>query len=163
MVPAHWPKGNPQLPGDRRPVHLLNRWRFDLNLIPLPRLGGGLGRGVRFVVSRKARQLRNNPTEAEQKLWSHLRRKQLLGFRFRRQRPIGRYIVDFVCLEVSLIIEVDGGQHAEEIAKDEARTRFLERQGFRVVRFWNNDVLANTEEVLQAIWNELQNSPEDQD
>ena len=74
----------------------------------------------------------------------------------RRQRPIGPYIADFVCLEVSLIIEVDGGQHAEQIKEDEARTRFLEKAGFRVIRFWNNDVLANTDGVLEAIFHELQ-------
>jgi very-short-patch-repair endonuclease len=114
------------------------------------------------VVSKTARHLRKNPTEAEQKLWSRLRRKQLDGYRFRRQRPIGPYIVDFVCLEVSLIIEVDGGQHAEQVTKDEARTRFLEKEGFRVIRFWNNDVLANTDGVLDAIWHDLRNQPRDQ-
>ena len=114
------------------------------------------------MASKTARHLRKNPTEAEQKLWSCLRRQQLLGYRFRRQRPIGPYIVDFVCLEVSLIIEVDGGQHAEQGAKDEARTRFLEKEGFRVIRFWNNDVLANTEGVLEAILHDLQNPPQNQ-
>ena len=84
------------------------------------------------------------------------------GYRFRRQRPIGTFIVDFACLEASLIIEVDGGQHAEQIEKDEARTRFLEKEGFRVVRFWNYDVLANTEGVLEAILHDLQNSPQEQ-
>jgi len=81
------------------------------------------------VVSKTAGHLRKNPTEAEQKLWSHLHRKQLDGYRFRRQRPIGPYIVGFVCLEASLIIEVDHGQHAQQLAKDEARTRVLEREG----------------------------------
>ena len=114
------------------------------------------------MVSKTAIHLRKIPTEAEQKLWSRLRRKQLLGYRFRRQRPIGPYIVDFVCLQVSLIIEVDGGQHAEQIAKDEARTRFLEKEGFRVIRFWNNDVLANTDGVVKSILHDLQNSPQDQ-
>ena len=87
------------------------------------------------MVSKTTRHLRKISTEAEQKLWSRLRRKQLLGYRFRRQRPIGPYIVDFVCLKASLIVEVDGGQHAEQVAKDEARTRFLEKEGFRVIRF----------------------------
>ena len=108
------------------------------------------------MVSKTARHLRKNPTDAEQKLWSRLRRKQLHGYRFRRQRSIGPYIVDFVCLEVSLIIEVDGGQHAEQVAKDEARARFLEKEGYRVIRFWNNDVLANTDGVLEAILHDLQ-------
>ena len=114
------------------------------------------------MVSKIARYLRKHPTEAERKLWSYLRRKQLHGSRFRRQRPIGPYIVDFVCLERSLIIEVDGGQHAEQIAKDEARARFLEQEGFRVMRFWNNDVLANIDGVLQAISHDLQKPPRDQ-
>lgn len=113
------------------------------------------------MVSKTARHLRKNSTEAERKLWSRLRRKQLLGYRFRRQRPIGPYIVDFVCLEASLIVEVDGGQHAEQIAKDEARTLYLEKKGFRVIRFWNNDVLANTESVLETILQNLQNSGRD--
>ena len=84
------------------------------------------------------------------------------GYCFRRQWPIGTFIVDFACLEASLIIEVDGEQHAEQIAKDEAHTRFLEKEGFRVVRFWNYDVLANTEGVLEAILHDLQNSPQEQ-
>ena len=103
------------------------------------------------MVSETARRLRKNPTEAEKRLWYHLRRKQLDGFRFRRQRPIGRYIVDFTCLEASLIIEVDGGQHAFRSEQDYERTRFLEAQGFRVMRFWNNDVLENTDGVLETI------------
>ena len=114
------------------------------------------------MVSETARHLRNNPTEAEQKLWSRLRRKQLHGYRFRRQRPIGPYIVDFVCLEALLIIEVDGGQHAEQVAKDEARTRFLQKEWLRVIRFWNNEVLANTEGVLEAILHDLTSPPQDQ-
>ena len=114
------------------------------------------------MVSKTTRHLRKNPTDAEQKLWSCLRRKQLHGYRFRRQRPIGPYIVDFVCLEVSLIIEVDGGQHAEQIEKDEARTSFLEKEGFRVIRFWNNDVLVNTDGVLDVILQDLQYTPGDQ-
>lgn len=113
------------------------------------------------MVSQTARYLRSNPTDAERKLWSPLRRKQLHGHRFRRQRPIGPYVVDFVCLEASLIIEVDGGQHAEQLAKDEARTRFLEKQGFRVVRFWNNEVLANSTEVLEVIMQTLHDSSDD--
>ncbi len=114
------------------------------------------------MVSKTARLLRKNLTEAEQRLWSRLRRNQLHGYRFRRQRPIGPYIVDFVCLEASRIIEVDGGQHAEQIAKDKVRTRFLEKEGFRVIRFWNNDVLANTDGVVKSILHDLQNSPQDQ-
>src|SRR5579863_525367 len=94
-----------------------------------------------------ARKLRANSTDAEMRLWSRLRRKQLDGFRFRRQQPLGNYVVDFFCPEAKLIVEVDGGQHAES-ASDDVRTRWLEARGDRIVRFWNNDVLANTEGVL---------------
>jgi len=87
------------------------------------------------------KKLRQNSTEAEAKLWYQLRRKQVGGLRFRRQYRLGNYIVDFVCLPARLIIEVDGGQHAEQVARDEARTAWLESQGFRVIRFWNSDVL----------------------
>jgi len=80
-----------------------------------------------------------------------LRRKQLDGFRFRRQQPIGRYIVDFFCPETKLIVEIDGGQHEEQAKADAERTRWLEEKGYRVVRFWNNDVLANTDEILLRI------------
>jgi very-short-patch-repair endonuclease len=98
--------------------------------------------------SRFARKLRNTPTDAEMRLWSRLRRKQLDGFRFRRQQPMGRYIVDFFCPEARLIVEVDGGQHADE---GPARSDWLTARGYRVIRFWNNDVLGNTEGVVLAI------------
>jgi len=77
--------------------------------------------------------------------------RQVDGLRFRRQAPIGRYIVDFVCFEQRLIIEIDGGQHADRTGQDAARTRWLEGEGFRVIRFWNNDVLDNTEGVVESI------------
>jgi very-short-patch-repair endonuclease len=98
-----------------------------------------------------SRSLRKNPTDAEKKLWAHLRRKQISGRRFRRQHPLGRYIVDFVCLEAKLIVEIDGGQHAESVHDDTQRTQWLQRQGFRVARFWNNEVLGETESVLTEI------------
>lgn len=98
-----------------------------------------------------ARRLRKRPTEAEQRLWSRLRRQQLDGFRFRRQAPIGRYVVDFVCFSTSLVIEVHGGEHAFQRGRDERRTRWLESQGFHVLRLWNNEVLGNTEGVLEVI------------
>ena len=103
----------------------------------------------------RARKLRSDSTEAERKLWLHLRGNRLEGWKFRRQVPIGRYIVDFLCLDAKLVIEVDGGQHDAHRAKDEARTRAIEQFGFRVVRFWNNDVLANTAGVLEQILIEL--------
>lgn len=95
-----------------------------------------------------ARELRRNQTEAEKAFWQAVRNRQLNGLKFRRQVPLGRYIVDFACFENKLIIELDGGQHADAIPYDEARTTWLEAQGFRVVRFWNNDVMSNMEGVL---------------
>jgi very-short-patch-repair endonuclease len=101
--------------------------------------------------SRNARDLRKSSTDAERRLWSRLRNKQLDGFRFRRQQPIGPYVVDFYCSDASLIVEVDGGQHDANQARDAVRTKWLEDQGYRVLRFWNNDVLANTEGVPLTI------------
>ena len=83
----------------------------------------------------KARQLRKNPTEAERVLWQHLRLRQLEGYKFRRQQPIGQYIVDFVCFEHRLVIELDGGQHSQQNSYDSQRAAWMERQGFRVLRF----------------------------
>jgi very-short-patch-repair endonuclease len=103
------------------------------------------------MTTERARQLRQKPTDAELRLWKHLRAKQLDGLRFRRQHPIGTYIVDFFCAEAKLIIEVDGGQHAAPESRDDIRTAWLESRGYRVLRFWNNDVLTNTEGVLTAI------------
>ena len=99
----------------------------------------------------RARNLRKNATDAENRLWSRLRRNQLNGHHFRRQVPIGPYVADFVCAPKKLIVEVDGGQHADRKASDEARTRYLEDEGFCVLRFWNNDVLSNTDGVVETI------------
>jgi very-short-patch-repair endonuclease len=99
----------------------------------------------------KARALRKNMTDAEQHLWQYLRRRQINGYKFRRQFPIGQYVVDFVCLERKLVIEIDGGQHLEQQEYDAKRARFLESNGFRVVRFWNNELLTETEAVLGVI------------
>lgn len=96
-----------------------------------------------------ARSLRQQMTDAERLLWYHLRNRQLMGAKFRRQHPLGPFVVDFVSLEARLIVEVDGSQHAAGV--DAARTRFLERRGFRMQRFWNHDVLVRTEQVLEAI------------
>jgi very-short-patch-repair endonuclease len=106
-----------------------------------------------------ARDLRKNPTIAEQKLWSYLRQKQIGKHRFRRQVPVDHYIVDFLCFEKRLIIEVDGGQHAEQEERDNERTSWLERQGFHVLRFWNNEVLGNIEGVVGEIAKALANPP----
>jgi very-short-patch-repair endonuclease len=97
-----------------------------------------------------ATSLRNSPTDAERALWESLRGDLLNGLRFRRQFPIGIYIVDFVCFETRLIVEVDGGQHAES-KHDETRDIWLKSEGFQVLRFWNNEVLQNMEGVMQVI------------
>ena len=99
----------------------------------------------------RAKRLRRSSTDAERKLWRYLRSRQLGGHRFRRQQPLDPYIVDFVCLDSKLVVEVDGGQHTERVGCDERRTRWLESQGFRVLRFWNNQVLTEIEGVMQTI------------
>ncbi len=101
------------------------------------------------------RRLRNTQTDAERKLWFELRDRRLGGFKFVRQEAIGPYIVDFICRERKIIIEVDGGQHAES-AKDVVRDACLTREGYRVMRFWNNDVLKNRLGVLETILAALQ-------
>jgi very-short-patch-repair endonuclease len=106
-----------------------------------------------------ARHLRKTMTEAERQLWHHLRHRQLDGSRFRRQAPIGPYIVDFVCFERRLVVELDGGQHARQIEEDATRTRWLNLQGFRVLRFWNSTVFEDQDVVLEAIWDALRSTP----
>lgn len=120
---------------------------------PSPLAGEGRGGGQQSTPAsqiQRARILRSNLTDAERHLWRQLRLGNLSGFKFRRQQPIGPYIVDFVCLPARLIIELDGGQHLENL-KDRKRDGWLGRQGFRVLRFWNNDVFMNTEAVLAHI------------
>ena len=90
-------------------------------------------------------------TDAEQLLWRHLRMHQMAAYKFRRQYPIGPYIADFVCVKAGLIVEVDGGQHMARSSQDAVRTRWLESQGFHVLRFWNNEVLENIDGVVQVI------------
>jgi very-short-patch-repair endonuclease len=99
----------------------------------------------------KARLLRKNQTDAEQLMWKLLRNRKLCNHKFRRQFPIKPYIADFACLELKLIIELDGGQHADRINYDNQRSLFLEQHGFKVLRFWNNEVIENIEGVLEAI------------
>jgi very-short-patch-repair endonuclease len=105
----------------------------------------------RILKQRLQRHLRKSMTDAERRLWRSLQRRQLDGLKFRRQHPFGDYVIDFVCLEAKLAVEVDGGQHAEDEIKDAVRTKYLERAGFRVLRFWNHDVLRDTESVVEAI------------
>ena len=100
---------------------------------------------------KRARALRRNATDAEKRLWQHLHDRRLGGHKFRRQQPIGPYIVDFLCTEKGLVVEVDGSQHAVQRERDDARTARLEAYGFRVLRFWNNQVLNETEGVLHKI------------
>ncbi len=99
----------------------------------------------------RARAMRREPTEAERQLWIRLRFRQIAGARFRRQRPVGPYIVDFVCPEFMLVVELDGSQHADQESYDAARSAFLEAMGYEVVRFWNSDIFANPGEVVETI------------
>jgi very-short-patch-repair endonuclease len=98
-----------------------------------------------------ARQLRSKQTDAENLLWSHLRAHRLFGLKFRRQQPIGIYVVDFLCPEKKLIVELDGGQHQERAEYDEVRDAWLESEGYTVLRYWNNEVMENLEGVLEDI------------
>ena len=100
----------------------------------------------------RARALRRNQTDAEGLLWHHLRSKQLGGFKFRRQHPVGPYIADFICLSHKLIVEIDGGQHAEQKVRDSRRDAFLRGESYRVLRFWNNEVFENCFGVLERIF-----------
>ena len=103
----------------------------------------------------RAKQLRRDMTDAERKLWLRLNVRQLGGIKFRKQVPVDPYIADFACLEHRLIIELDSGQHDENRAKDERRTRYLEAKGYRVLRFWNTDVMRNIDGVVEAIAREI--------
>lgn len=107
----------------------------------------------------RARELRKNSTDAERFLWQHLRLRQINGERFRRQRPVGPYILDFVCLEKKVAIEVDGGQHNEVVFRDRQRDEWLRKQGFVVLRFWNHEVLTQIDVVKEAIWKALAETP----
>jgi len=106
----------------------------------------------------RARELRQRQTDAEAVLWGRLRERQLAGVKFRRQQPLGEFIVDFVSLEKRIVVELDGGQHGESKReeRDNERTAWLQGEGYRVLRFWNNDVLQNTEGVLERIMDEME-------
>ncbi|WP_346015344.1 DUF559 domain-containing protein [Sphingomonas sp. GM_Shp_1] len=133
---------------------------------PLPQAGGDRGEGPRPFrenrPTRQARELRLNPTDAERRLWRALSRRQVAGVRFNRQVTVGPFIADFAARSEKLIVEVDGGQHDAQAAYDEARTRYLEAQGWRVIRFWNNDVLRNLEGVVATIERALADKPSPQ-
>ena len=127
----------------------------NLTKTPLPSAGGGWGRGIDEEMPAKltkhAKRLRRNSTQAEALLWSRLRARQMEGMKFRRQQPIENFIVDFVCFEKRIVIELDGGQHAKNKDKDNERDRLLTENGFTVLRFWDNEVFENIEGVLEVI------------
>lgn len=104
-----------------------------------------------------ARDLRRNATQAERLLWQHLRNRQLRGFKFRQQATVGPFVADFLCAEKRLIVELDGGQHGDEI--DARRTAVLNNLGYHVIRFWNHEVNANLDGVMQAILSECERLP----
>jgi very-short-patch-repair endonuclease len=106
-------------------------------------------------VRARARTLRQNMTEAERRAWQILRSQQMHGYKFRRQVPIGRYIANFVCHEARLIVEIDGGQHDGSSPQEAERSGFLQNQGYRILRFWNDEVIANLDGVHQTIADEL--------
>ena len=129
--------------------------------------GAGVVRSLSRVRERagvrvqSARALRETATTAEQRLWQHLRNRQLSGFKFRRQHPISPYIADFACIEAHLVVELDGGQHAQDqvSAYDERRTQFLQSQGWQVLRFWNHEGMTELPAVLQVIARALEDHP----
>jgi very-short-patch-repair endonuclease len=122
---------------------------------PSPARGEGvLAPARREVLKTRARAMRREPTDAERKLWHLLRDRRFSGFKFRRQVQIGPYVVDFVCPAKRLIVEADGGQHAES-SYDEGRDTWLKAQGFRIRRFWNADILFRPDEVRDTLWHDL--------
>jgi very-short-patch-repair endonuclease len=107
------------------------------------------------TLRKRARKLRNSATDAERCLWKHLRLRQLGKYKFRRQVPVAGYIADFLCCEAKLIVELDGGQHSEREGYDQRRTVALQMAGYRVVRYWDDDVLLRTPLVLEDILRNL--------
>ncbi|HTQ39693.1 MAG TPA: endonuclease domain-containing protein [Pirellulales bacterium] len=107
----------------------------------------------------RAKKLRRSLTDTERFVWSRMRGRRFAQFKFRRQVPLGEYIVDFVCFKQRLIIELDGGQHSVQQSYDAQRTCWLESQGFAVLRFWNHDVLQDWDTVAEVIWQKLQTEP----
>ncbi len=132
---------------------MINKNDYAQQLIdksPSPSGGRGVGeRARKEQLLKYAKDLRSNQTEAEQRLWYHLRAKRFMGLKFKRQKPIGPFIADFVCLERKLVIEADGGQHGSE--DDYKRDEWFAAQGFTVLRFWNHEILGETEAVLERI------------
>ena len=114
--------------------------------------------GLQSLMKSRARSLRRNSTDAEVLVWQHLRDRRLLGCKFSRQVPIGKYIVDFLCEDPPIIIELDGGQHIEQERYDQTRTNWLQANGFLVLRFWNNDIAENLEGVLKSLFSTIEKS-----
>ena len=115
---------------------------------------------IHGILLQRSRQLRTDATDAERRLWTHLRSKNLNEARFRRQHSIEGFIVDFCCIKERLIVELDGSQHADNLGYDAHRTKILEDQGFRVIRFWNGEVMQNLDGVLEAIARALRKETE---
>ena len=111
---------------------------------------GAFARGTQRLI-KFAKQMRRKPTEAEAKMWVLLRNRRFAQFKFRRQVPMGPYIADFLCFAPKLIVELDGGQHADNV-RDQGRDAELRRRGFHILRIWNNDILAHPDAVLEAVW-----------
>ena len=111
---------------------------------------------LQIWVAQRARELRRELTPCEQDLWQRLRAKRFAGYKFRRQEPIGRYIADFVCLRIRLVVELDGSQHQQAVDHDQVRDEWLKTQGFRVLRFWNSDWTQDADAVLEVIWRALE-------
>ena len=137
---------------------------YILIFIPSPLMGEGQGEGdmlKKNPLTSLAKELRKKSTDTERTLWKYLRAKRMDGIKFRRQQPLGNYIVDFVCFERKIIIELDGGQHAQtgQREKDKERDRWLEKQGYYILRFWDNEVLNNTREVMDVIWERCRKHP----
>ena len=118
-------------------------------MLELPAMKGQTNRQI--LGSHLQRNLRNDPTDAERLLWRHLKSRQIERCKFRRQHPYGDYILDFVCLERRVVVELDGSQHFDAAEYDQRRSRFLELAGFKVLRFWNNEVYGELEGVLEVI------------
>ena len=113
-------------------------------------------RGADAPTTKRSRSLRRTQTDTERHLWRHLRNRGLAGHKFRRQVAIGPYFADFACLERHLVVELDGGQHLEQVARDATRSEVLRQSGFTVLRFWNDQVLTETPAVLEAILRHLE-------
>jgi very-short-patch-repair endonuclease len=159
----HPPLPNPSpARGEGRESGSFSEEGFESDALPSPLAGEGLGeRGLDVFAQglKYARELRKQQTPHEHTLWQQLRAKRFSGYKFRRQQPLGRFIVDFVCFSQRLIVELDGSQHAEAAEYDAQRDAWLKQSGYRVLRFWNNDWAMQREAVLETIWDALQAAP----